>query len=97
MAVDPKSLLDVFNNLREFFAQKMHRPKSQLFLGTNVRQGGNFTTASWVQLRTELADLDWMQKHGVVLSAAEMRLLSTLSDLSMVIWDEINDTEPAAG
>jgi hypothetical protein len=95
MAVDPKSLLDVFLNLREFFAQKMHRDPSSLFFGTNVRNDGNFDAPAWSQLAGEICGLWWASAHGLSLPPATMDVLSTLSDLSHVIWDEINDTAPA--
>jgi len=95
LAVDPKSLLDVFLNLREFFAQKMHRDPSTLFFGTNVRSDGNFTPAAWSQLAGEICNLPWANAHNLSLPPATMDALSTLSDLSNVIWDEINNTAPA--
>lgn len=93
--LNPTSLLDVFMNLREFFADLMNRPPTSLLFGTNVRTDGNFTDAAWNQLAGEICQLNWAQSHRVTLPPATMNALSTLSDLTYVIWDEINDTAPA--
>ena len=95
MPVEPNSLLNVFMNLREFFAKKMNRDEADLDMGTNVRKDGNFSDAAWSTVRYELAALPWMKKYGVDLSAREMNVLWKLSDLANVIWDEINNAKPA--
>jgi len=89
MAVIPSSPTDVFTNLVEFFSKLTGNKSSTFTLATDVRNNNNFSPGAWVELRTDLANLDWMKHFGIRLSPKQMDALSTLADMTSVIWAKI--------
>jgi hypothetical protein len=91
------SIGEIEEDIVGYFVKTMGASPASLTPATDVRKMFRFSAAAWAQLADTLSNQSWMLHVGVRLAQAEMMTVSTIAQLSYLIFTRMRHVVVAAG
>lgn len=83
------SQADIEGRIVEYFAWRFRTPATPILTSANFKRRLHFTDNAWAGLALTFSSMAWMKKIRVSLAPAEMGKVSTLLELSTLIWKKV--------
>lgn len=83
------SQANIEGRIIEYFASRFRTPATSILTSTNFKRRFNFTDNAWAGLALTFSSMTWIKKIRVSLAPAEMGKVSTLLELSTLIWKKV--------
>lgn len=90
------SIGEIEEDIVRYFVQTMGANPSSLTPATDLRKMFRFSAAAWAQLADTLSNQPWMLHIGVRLAQADMMTVSTVAQLSYLIFTRMRHVVVAA-
>jgi hypothetical protein len=90
------SIGEIEDDIVGYFVNTMGASPSSLTPATDVRKMFSFGAAAWAQLADTLSNQPWMLHIGVRLAQADMMTVSTIAQLSYLIFTRMRHVVVAA-
>jgi hypothetical protein len=90
------SIGEIEEDIVRYFVQTMGASPSSLTPATDLRKMFRFSAAAWAQLADTLSNQGWMLHIGVRLAQADMMTVSTVAQLSYLIFTRMRHVVVAA-
>jgi hypothetical protein len=90
------SIGEIEEDIVAYFVQTMGANPSSLTPATDLRKMFRFSAAAWAQLADTLSNQGWMLHIGVRLAQADMMTVSTVAQLSYLIFTRMRHVVVAA-
>jgi len=79
------SINEIEDDLIDFFRSEWPQHPAPIFPGTDVRNTFNYPPKAWAELADRLSEEPWMRQINVRLFQADMRNLSTVEHIALLI------------
>jgi len=89
MSLYSVSIGDIEDDVTSYFSHRFGTDLSALTPATDVKQMYNFSADAWAQLGDTLSGLPWMRHLGVRLSHPDMMTVTTVGQLSFLIFSRM--------